>query len=147
MLFTLSSPTITAGAEIPVEHTCDAGDTAPNLGWAGTPGGTSELLLLMDDPDAGGFIHWLVTAIPADATQLGPGPLPTGARQMQNDFGRMGYGGPCPPSGTHRYDFTLYALSGPVNLPATPSSAQVRQAVRGLTLGTAELHARYTRRR
>lgn len=147
MTFSLSSPTIQAGSEIPMEHTCDGAGTAPDLAWSGAPDGTAQLLLLMDDPNANGFIHWLVTDIPRDATQLVGGSLPAGARQLQNGFGRIGYGGPCPPSGTHRYDFALYALSGPVNLPSNPSSAQVRRAVQGLTLGTAELRARYTRQR
>lgn len=146
MSFTLSSPTIHAAAEIPVEHTCDGSDSAPDLRWSGTPAGTAELLLLLDDPDAGGFIHWLVTGIPAGVTQLNGGTMPAGARQLANDFGRSGYGGPCPPRGTHRYDFTLFALSHPATLSGSPGSAEVRRAVRDLTLGTAELHARYTRR-
>ena len=147
MSFTLTSPTIHAGAEIPAEHTCDGNDSAPDLSWSGTPDGTAELVLLMDDPDARGFIHWLVTGIPGDATHLGRGMIPAGARQLPNDFGRSGYGGPCPPDGTHRYDFTLFALSHSPTLSVAPSSAEVRRAVRDLVLGTAALHARYTRRR
>jgi Raf kinase inhibitor-like YbhB/YbcL family protein len=147
MSFTLSSPTIHAGAEIPVEHTCDGSDSAPDLSWAGAPAGTAELLLLMDDPDAGGFIHWLVTGIPGNAVQLDGGTLPPGARALRNDFGRTGYGGPCPPRGTHRYDFTLLALSHSPRVPGTTSGAEVRRAIQDLTLGKAELHARYTRRR
>jgi phosphatidylethanolamine-binding protein (PEBP) family uncharacterized protein len=86
--FTLTSPTIHAGAEIPVEHTCDGGDSAPDLSWAGTPAGTAELLLLMDDPDAHGFVHWLVAGIPGDTTQLDGGAVPAAARELTVTPGR-----------------------------------------------------------
>jgi Raf kinase inhibitor-like YbhB/YbcL family protein len=147
MPFTISSPTIPRDAEIPVEHTCDGGDRPPDLNWADVPAGTAELLLLMDDPDAKGFVHWLVARIPAGTAQIVDGVVPLGAVELTNGFGRTGYGGPCPPHGQHRYDFTLFALSNSVALPGSPSGAQVRRAVASSMLATAELHARYARRR
>ncbi len=147
MPFDLTSPTITQGAQVPVEHTCDGADLAPLLAWSGAPDGTAELLLLFDDPDAGDFVHWLVAGIPAGTEGLDRGSLPAGAHELTNGFGRQGYGGPCPPSGTHRYVFSLFALSSPIAIADGANAAQVRGALSGVLLGTAVLEARYTRQR
>ncbi len=100
---------------IPTVHTCDGRDISPQLSWSGAPPGeTKSYALTCIDPDApmGDFIHWLIYDIPAAATSIPRGgPLPTGAQEVQNDFGKESYGGPCPPSGTHRYFFTIYALN------------------------------------
>ena len=98
---------------IPSIHTCDGNDISPQLSWSGAPAGTKSFALTCIDPDApsGDFIHWLVCDIPADITTFAQGgPLPAGIKEVANDFGRKSYGGPCPPSGTHRYIFTVYAL-------------------------------------
>ena len=101
----------------------------------------------MDDPDARGFVHWLVVGIPASADGLSGGALPAGAREGGNDFGRTGYGGPCPPSGSHRYVFTLYALSEALQLSGTPTADELRRAAGGRILAEARLSGSYARRR
>jgi len=97
---------------IPSRFTCDGEDICPQLRWEGVPEETRSYALSMTDPDAPGgtFIHWLVRDIPKDARSIERGTFPTGAKQVKNDSGKERYGGPCPPSGTHRYYFTLHAL-------------------------------------
>ncbi len=100
------------GGNIPSEFTCDGKDVSPKLSWDDVPDGTESFALSVTDPDAPGgeFIHWLVYDIPKDVRGIDRASLPEGVKQVENDFGRKEYGGPCPPSGTHRYIFTLYAL-------------------------------------
>ena len=100
------------GGNIPPEFTCDGKDVSPQLSWNDAPIGTESFALSVTDPDApeGEFIHWLVYDIPKDVKSIDRASLPKGAKQIENDFGRKEYGGPCPPSGTHRYIFTLYSL-------------------------------------
>lgn len=98
---------------MPVILTCDGNDISPQLSWSGAPAGTKSFALTCIDPDApsGDFIHWFIYNMPVSATGIPRGgPLPSGAVEVQNDFGKKTYGGPCPPSGTHRYIFTVYAL-------------------------------------
>lgn len=98
---------------IPSEYTCDGDDVSPEISWSGLPDGTESLALTVIDHDApmGDFVHWLVYDIDPKAKSIPKaGPLPIGAKEVQNDFGKKTYGGPCPPQGTHRYFFTLYAL-------------------------------------
>jgi Raf kinase inhibitor-like YbhB/YbcL family protein len=97
---------------IPSEFTCDGRDVSPQLSWEDVPAETKSFALSVTDPDApmGTWIHWLVHDIPKDVRSIEQGGLPKGAKQVENDFGMKEYGGPCPPSGTHRYIFTLYAL-------------------------------------
>ena len=97
---------------IPKLFTCDDKDVNPHLAWDGVPEGAKSLALIVDDPDApvGTWVHWLVCDIPPDVTQIPRGTVPQGARQVRNDFGKVEYGGPCPPGGTHRYFHKLYAL-------------------------------------
>jgi hypothetical protein len=98
---------------IPAIHTCDGKDISPQLSWSGLPEKTKSIALSCIDPDApmGDFIHWLVYDIPVSAAGIAQGgPLPQGAKEVLNDFGKKAYGGPCPPSGTHRYIFTIAAL-------------------------------------
>lgn len=105
---------------IPIKYTCDGDDVSPQLSWEDAPEGTKSFALTVIDPDApsGDWIHWFVCDILADVHEISEaGPLPAGSRQVGNDFGREPYGGPCPPSGTHRYYFTLYALNAK-QLPA-----------------------------
>jgi len=97
---------------IPSEFTCDGRDISPHLSWEDAPAETKSFALSVTDPDAlgGTWIHWLVHDVPRDVRSIDRGSLPKGAKQVENDFGMKNYGGPCPPSGTHRYIFTLYAL-------------------------------------
>jgi Raf kinase inhibitor-like YbhB/YbcL family protein len=147
MAFQLTSPNFTEGGDIPSEYTCDGADRPLPLAWTGVPDGTAEFALVMDDPDARGWVHWVVVGIPASATELGGGKLPEGAIEGQTSFGRRGYGGPCPPSGTHRYEFKLYALSSPLGLKGTPTADAVRAAAAERTLAVAKLSGRYSRQR
>jgi hypothetical protein len=144
--FSLTSPAFADGEPIPRRHSCDGPDLSPPLDWSGAPAGTVAFALLVDDPDARGFVHWVVATIGADVTSLpeavpAAGPPPQG----RNDFGRTGWGGPCPPSGTHRYVFTLYALAKPPPLPSRPTAADVRRAIAGNVLGEARLTGTYRR--
>ena len=107
--FELESPSFVEGGSIPIKHSCDGQDVSPALVWEGAPASTAALALIVDDPDARGFIHWVAYNIAGGST----GGLPEGAGsasappQGRNDFGRAGWGGPCPPGGTHHYRFTL----------------------------------------
>mgnify|MGYP005833538239 CR=1 FL=1 len=109
----ISSQDFKHNQPMPAIHSCDGHNISPQLSWSGAPEGTKSFALTCIDPDApmGNFIHWLVYNIPASAKGIPRGgPLPEGATEVTNDFGKISYGGPCPPSGTHRYFFTLYAL-------------------------------------
>jgi Raf kinase inhibitor-like YbhB/YbcL family protein len=146
MAFTITSSAFTDGGPIPTEYTCDGANKSTPLAWSGVPAGTAELALVMDDPDARGYVHWVVVAIPPSATSLGgDAALPAGARDGRRSGG-AGYTGPCPPSGTHHYVFTLYALSAPLSLAAAPAAEEVRQAAAAQTIGTATLTGTYRRR-
>ena len=111
----LSSPAFTAGGTLPRQYTCDGQDVSPPLRWSGVPPGTRTLALVMRDPDApgGNFIHWRVTGIAPTTTAVAAGRLPAGVIQGRNDFGTVGYRGPCPPRGErHHYVITLTAIAG-----------------------------------
>ena len=144
--FTLSSPDFGEGQPIPRRYACDGDDASPPLAWSGAPGEAEALALVMDDPDAGGFVHWVVFDMTASAS----GSLPTGwsrspeaSPQGTNGFGRVGYGGPCPPSGTHRYDFRLLALGQELALAGAPTAQQVLDAAAGHIVGEARLTGTY----
>jgi Raf kinase inhibitor-like YbhB/YbcL family protein len=131
---TVSSTAFQANAAIPVRYTCKGDNTSPPLRWSAPPAGTTELALVVDDPDAPGgtFVHWVLYGIPAGQTQLAEGSVPRGATEGRNSAG-SGYMGPCPPSGpVHHYRFTVYALSRSpgVNPDDDPESAidAIRQA-------------------
>ena len=98
---------------IPSVFTCDGRDVSPHLAWEDVPKGTKSFALIVDDPDAptGTWVHWFMCNIPPNVREILEGSSPPGALQVKNDFGKEGYGGPCPPSGVHRYFFKLYALS------------------------------------
>ncbi len=146
--FALTSAAFSAGGAIPARFTCDGRDLSPGMTWTGTPAGTRSLVLLVDDPDAHGFAHWIAYAIDPTATALaeGAGAAASHLAQGTNDFGRVGYGGPCPPSGTHHYVFTLYALAAPLGLSGSPRASAVRAALaRAHVLGRTTLTATYRR--
>jgi Raf kinase inhibitor-like YbhB/YbcL family protein len=137
--FTLTSPAFTDGSPIPREHSCRGEDVSPALVWRGAPAGTAALVLFVDDPDGGDWVHWSVLDLTAGDGELPRGVSPSAdpPQQGRNDFRRTGYGGPCPPSGTHHYRFTLYALAAPLGLPGHPDGAAVRAALKTATvLGT-----------
>ena len=106
------SKDFTDGGNIPSEFTCDGKNISPHVFWENVPPETKSFALVCDDPDAfgGGWIHWLVHDIPNHIREIEQNSLPAAAKQIENDFGKKPYGGPCPPSGTHRYFFRLYAL-------------------------------------
>ncbi len=145
--FVLTSPSFDEGGAIPVRHTCDGADVSPQLDWQGAPRGTVAFALIVDDPDARGFTHWVVYDIPGGSggslpENLQPTDVPP---QGRNDFGRTGYGGPCPPSGTHHYRFTLWALSSRLGLHGAPTAADLRTMVETRSLGRTTLTGTYTR--
>jgi Raf kinase inhibitor-like YbhB/YbcL family protein len=144
--FVLTSPAFAEGAAIPRDYTCQGADVSPELAWSGVPAGSAALVLVVDDPDAGGFTHWLVLDLAPDSTGL-PKAIHDSAfrpQQGRNDFGRNGWGGPCPPSGTHRYRFTLHALAAPLGLAGFPGRAAVDAGLRAATvLGTTVLTGTY----
>jgi Raf kinase inhibitor-like YbhB/YbcL family protein len=143
----LRSSAFEEGGSIPRQYTCDGGDTSPPLEWDDVPGGTGAFALIVYDPDARGWIHWVLVDIPGDVRELGEGAGDSVGTPGRNDFGRTGWGGPCPPSGEHRYAFTLYALAAPLGLGDAPSAVAVRAAVGGRSLAEARLTGVYARSR
>ncbi len=150
----LESSAFQPGAMIPAKYTCDGEDLSPPLNWSDPPAGTQSFALISDDPDApvGTWVHWVMWNIPTSARALEENlpktaSLPNGSKQGTTDFRRVGYGGPCPPSGTHRYFFKLYALDATLNLPATTTKKDLEKAIRGHILAQAELIGKYHRRR
>lgn len=148
----LKIPSLHEG-RIPVEYTCDGVNRSPLLTWTAPPEGTKSLALLVTDPDApaGTWVHWVLFDMPATQHQLGTGvpgqpQLADGARQGRNDFGQLGYGGPCPPKGrAHRYFFDLYALDTMLKLEPGATRGQVETAMRGHVLAHAQVVGRYGR--
>ena len=151
MTFTMTSTAFGAGQVIPKKYSCDGPDVSPQLAWKEAPAGTKSYALIADDPDApvGTWVHWVLFNVPGDTHELAEGmekknQLANGALQGKNDFGNVGYGGPCPPGGsTHRYFFKLYALDGKLDLKAGASKADVERAVKGHVLGQAELMGKF----
>ena len=143
----LRSEAFEAGAAIPSRYTCDGDDISPPLEWTGAPSGTQAFTLIVHDPDAGGFIHWVLADIPGDATSLSEGRADTEGVPGRNDYGGVGWGGPCPPSGEHRYIFNLYALSSPLRIAGVPPASAVLNAMKGRVLGEAQLIGMYSRGR
>jgi hypothetical protein len=137
---------------IPSRYTCDGSNVSPALSFEEVPAGTASLALICDDPDApfGTWVHWVYYDLPGDTAglpedvPLEKSPLP-GGTQGANDFGQIGYGGPCPPGGTHRYFFKLYALDAMLDLPPGASKGQLLGRMKGHILAEAELMGSYGR--
>jgi len=153
MAIEIRSAAFTNGGEIPKKFTCDGPDVSPALSWSEPPAGTQSISLIVDDPDApaGTWVHWVLYDLPAATRDL-PENVPkdrelkTVGRQGRNDFGRIGYSGPCPPPGrAHRYFFKLYALDAKTNLSAGAGKAELEQAMKGHILAQGELLGRYKR--
>jgi Raf kinase inhibitor-like YbhB/YbcL family protein len=141
------------GGKIPWKYTCDGMDISPPLSWTSGPEGTKTFALICDDPDApmGTWVHWVLFNLPADITEFRENVLPekkleNGAKQGMNDFRKIGYGGPCPPGGTHRYVFKLYALDSELNLEAGATKAELLKAMEGHILAEGQLIGRYERK-
>lgn len=152
MAFELRSPAFEHGEPIPRRYTCDGEDLSPPLEWSDPPEGTVSLALIMDDPDApvGTWDHWVLFDIPADVRSLPEGvppdaEPPQGGRHGRNSWRRLGYGGPCPPGGTHRYFFRLYALDTALGLSSGAAKGDILKAMEGHVLGQAELMGTYSR--
>jgi Raf kinase inhibitor-like YbhB/YbcL family protein len=148
----LLSPDFSPGGTIPKPLTCDGGDLSPALHWNSPPSTTQSFALIADDPDApvGIWVHWVIFDLPANLRSL-PQNFPKteqsadGSRQGTNDFGKIGYGGPCPPSGkVHRYFFKLYALDTKLNLGAGATKKDVERAMQGHILARGEYMGRYS---
>ena len=141
------------GGLIPAKYTCDGADISPPLQWDPAPEGTKSIALISDDPDApmGTWVHWVLFNLPADTTELAENiptdeTLPNGARQGVTDFGRTGYGGPCPPSGTHRYFFKIYALDAEIQLAGRADKSALLNAMEGHVLAEGQLIGKYKRK-
>ena len=148
----VSSTAFKDGGMIPAKYTCDGQDVSPALRWDSVPDSTQSLALICDDPDAphGTFVHWVLYNLPSETRELpenmaADAELPNGARQGTNDFGQTGYNGPCPPGGTHRYFFKVYALDGPVNLPSGARKTDLLKAMRDHILAEGQIMGKYKR--
>ena len=152
MTLVITSSAFSDGQAIPNRYSCDGPDVSPDLAWSGVPEGAASLALICDDPDApmGTWVHWVLFNIPVDADGL-PAEIPSdaalenGARHGTNDFRRLGYGGPCPPGGTHRYFFKLYALDTMLELESGITKAQLLEAMEGHILAEGQLMGTYSR--
>lgn len=152
--FELRSSAFSGGGNIPAPYTCDGKDLSPPLRWTDPPAGTKSFALIVDDPDApaGTWVHWVLYTIPETKRELPEG-VPRDetvagvGTQGTNDFRKIGYGGPCPPSGAaHRYFFRLYALDTSPALAPRKTKAEALKAIEGHVLGQAEVMGRYKRR-
>ena len=148
----VTSKAFQEGGMIPKDYTCDGANVSPPLAWDSAPEGTKSFALIVDDPDAPGktWVHWVVFNIPSSARELservaagdainGPG------RQGTNDFKKSAYGGPCPPTGAHRYYFHLYALDTELSLDSSATKDQLLKAMEGHALAEGVLMGKYQR--
>lgn len=150
MSFQITSSAFSAGSAIPAVYSCKGKDISPPLTWNQPPAGTQSLVLIMDDPDApvGTWDHWVVFNLPASLTGLQEGAstaLPAGVVTGRNSWKRSDYGGPCPPGGTHRYFFKLYALDTALNLTDKASKKDVETAMSGHILSQTELMGTFSK--
>jgi len=148
---TVTSPVFKNGEMIPVKYTCKDEDISPEINWSGAPKTTKSFVLICDDPDApmGTWVHWVVYNIPANVKKLQEGfpkdtELKNGIKQARTSFGKSGYGGPCPPSGTHRYFFKVYAINKMLTLdPQKSDKNSVLKAIQGSIVGYGELMGKF----
>jgi Raf kinase inhibitor-like YbhB/YbcL family protein len=147
---TVGSSSFNNGDRIPQKFSCDGGGSSPDVQLPTPPPGTRSFLLVMDDPDASGFVHWLLYNIPPATRDIpegaSPRALPTGASEGANSLGNTGYFGPCPPPpNPHHYVFRVYALDTDLSLPAGATKNQLAAAARGHILAEGTMTALYTR--
>lgn len=152
MAIKLSSPSFEDGGMIPSKFTCDGLNVSPALKWSSFPEGVKSFALISDDPDApaGDWVHWVIFNLPPQTHELLENVPPhktleNGARQGVNDFRKIGYGGPCPPGGTHRYYFKIYALDIMLALEAGAPKTELLQAMKGHILAEGQLMGKYHR--
>jgi Raf kinase inhibitor-like YbhB/YbcL family protein len=152
--FELKSSVFAYDEPIPAAHTCDGKDLSPPLAWGDPPAATKSLVLMVEDPDAllKPFTHWVLYDLPPKTRQIPEGLPPQpfvaiGGGQGKNDFGKYGYGGPCPPSGTHRYVFRIFALDRLLDLPAGATKAEVLAEMEGHVLAAGEWTGKYSRQK
>ncbi len=152
----LNSPAFEAGQAIPRQYSCQGADRSPALAWSGVPAGARSLVLIVEDPDAPDpkkpkmvWKHWLLYDLPAASEGLpagvAPGDLPAGTRQGTNSWKKTGWGGPCPPTGRHRYFFRLYALDAELGDLDQPTAKELRAAMADHVLARAELMGSYAK--
>ncbi len=153
MVIKVLSSAFQEGGMIPADYTCDGRNISPPLSWSGIPEKVVTLALICDDPDApvGTWVHWVLYNLPASVKELPAGIPPegkptSGAVQGKNDFRKPGYGGPCPPGGTHRYYFKLYALDKALDLKPGATKKELLKAMEGHILAEGQLMGRYKRR-
>jgi Raf kinase inhibitor-like YbhB/YbcL family protein len=149
---TIASAAFKDKEPIPSAYTCDGADVSPPLAWSTIPAAAKSFVLIVDDPDApmGTWVHWVVYDLPPTRAALDENipktdTVPGGGKQGRSDFNRVGYNGPCPPSGTHRYFFKIYALDTMLNLPSGKSKQEVEKAMKGHVVGKGELVGTYKR--
>ncbi|UCB47452.1 MAG: YbhB/YbcL family Raf kinase inhibitor-like protein [Spirochaetota bacterium] len=152
MSLNISSEAFSSGGMIPTKYTCDGADVSPPLSWSAGPEGTKSYALIADDPDApvGTWVHWVIYDIPEDVTSLPEGvqkskSVDNGADQGTNDFKKYGFGGPCPPGGTHRYYFKVYALDTLLGKGPGLTKKKLLAAMEGHILAQGELMGKYSR--
>ena len=145
----ISSTAFGNNGQIPSKYTCDGADINPPLGFEGVPAAAKSLALIVDDPDApmGIWVHWVVWNIDPRTAGIAENAAAKGAMQGVNDFGKQAYGGPCPPSGTHRYFFKLYALDAVPDIKKNAKKADLEAAMKGHVLDEAQLIGLYKRSR
>jgi Raf kinase inhibitor-like YbhB/YbcL family protein len=145
---TVTSAAFSEGTAIATKYTCDGDDVNPPLAIGVTPAGARSLALIMDDPDApvGTWVHWVAWNIPAQTREIPENGMPAGAQQGLNSWKRNDYGGPCPPSGTHRYFFKLYALDTALTLAPSATKKDLEHAMEGHVLAAGQLMGTYKRR-
>ncbi len=132
---------------IPAKYSCDGQDISPSLSINDVPKGTQSLVIIVDDPDSpsGTFTHWLIWNISPQTAEMTEGNIPSEAAQGKNDFGKVGFGGPCPSSGTHHYQFKLYALDTMLDLASSVTKSDIEKAMQGHILEQALLVGLYKR--
>ena len=155
LLMIITSPAFSHNGQVPKKYTCDGEDINPPLVLGGVPESAKSLVLIVDDPDAPrgtlrlgsgqAWVHWTVWNINPQTTAIAENGVPTDAVEGTTDFGRTGWGGPCPPSGTHRYFFKIYALKTSLDLPSTARKTDLEKAMEGHILDQAELIGLYKR--
>lgn len=141
----IESPSFKPGESIPSKFTCQGVDVNPTLTISNVPAQTKSLALIMDDPDAPGgtWVHWLLWNISNQTKEIPENSVPAFAVQGKNSWGKSKYGGPCPPSGLHRYFFKLYALDTKLSISSSADKKQLENAMKGHILATAELMGTY----
>jgi Raf kinase inhibitor-like YbhB/YbcL family protein len=152
MTLTIGSTAFPNGGMIPAQYTCGGANISPPLQWSALPASTKALALIVDDPDAPArtWVHWVIYDLPANTTELPEEIKPqerlaAGGKQGTNDFKKIGYGGPCPPSGTHRYFFKLYALDTETSLGPGATKDELLKTIAGHVVAQGELIGKYKR--